>query len=79
VNRKKYELTEAESRELELELEKYKRFWELHPPIWHSAKWVKKQLARNRARIRSRIIGRRKRREAKTVKLESLRKARREA
>lgn len=68
----KYTLTEAESRELELELEleKYKRFWELHPPIWHSAEWVKKQLARNRARIRSRIIGRRKRLKAKTIQLE---------
>lgn len=64
--RKEYELTEAESRELE----KYKRLWELHPPIWHSAKWVKKQMARNRARIRSRIIGRRKRLEAKTIQLE---------
>ena len=63
-------LTEAESWELELELEKYKRLWELHPPIWHSAKWVKKQLDRNRARIRSRIIGRRKRLEAKTIQLE---------
>lgn len=68
--RKEYELTEAESRELELELEKYKRLWELHPLIWHSAKWVKKQMARNRARIRSRIIGRRKRLEAKTIQLE---------